>query len=373
MRHDLDARGGLRLAHGPMYRTALLAAAAPMFWACGGGNNGAAPSVDAAITADAEPPPEASSNEAAPPGVDASSPEASPDGSTAGSGRIGTIAKAANDPGFTSPFDATPSPDGSTIYFTAIAADGTGAVFSTTAGASAATRLDSGGVLVAPSGIAISEDGKQLFVADPASDDDMSGAYGAVFVLPSGGGTPTALGGTQGLQPRSVAVAATTLYFTTGAAAAGGPGVRSVPLSGGTPAIVSAGPPFADPSGLAVSHGGDIYVADAVASPNNLGVVVRITGGSASMIVTDLGVGFPAGIALTQDESAVLVSGVDPVSQTDLLYRVDLASPTKTTTFNQTISSFSESAGLHRAAHADVYAWADSRANGTGTVYSLSK
>jgi hypothetical protein len=42
-------------------------------------------------------------------------------------------------------------------------------------------------------------------------------------------------------------------------------------------------------------------------------------------------------------------------------------------TFNQSISSFAEPAGLHRAHGADIYAWADSRANGSGTVFALSK
>ena len=36
-----------------------------------------------------------------------------------------------------------------------------------------------------------------------------------------------------------------------------------------------------------------------------------------------------------------------------------------------TMEQFAESAGLHRAHDAEVYAWADSEANGTGTVYVL--
>jgi len=35
------------------------------------------------------------------------------------------------------------------------------------------------------------------------------------------------------------------------------------------------------------------------------------------------------------------------------------------------VGAFSESAGLHRAHDADVFAWADSKANGSGTVYVL--
>jgi len=101
-------------------------------------------------------------------------------------------------------------------------------------------RLDSGGVFASPSGITISGDGKQLFVADPAADDDTTDQYGGVFVLPAGGGTPGLLAGTGGLQPRGVVAAGSTLYFTAGAASASGPGVYSIALAGGQPAAWTA-------------------------------------------------------------------------------------------------------------------------------------
>jgi sugar lactone lactonase YvrE len=292
--------------------------------------------------------------------------------STAGSGRIGTITKAANDPAFTSPFDATPSPDGSVVFFTAVAADGTGGVFTAPATGGAAVRLDSGSVLTSPSAIAISPDGQQVYVADPAADDDTTDKHGAVFVLPAQGGTPTVVAGTQGLDPRGLVVAGQTLFFT-GGASGGDPGVYSIDLAGGQAKPLATGTPFADPSGIAVTRGGDVYVADSIASGSKLAGVVRVSGGEATLLVDDLGVGFPAGIALVQDESALLVSGLDPVAGTDLVYRIDLGATPKTTSFNQTIAAFGESAGLHRAADADIYAWADSLANATGTVYVLSK
>jgi hypothetical protein len=341
MRNDQSACSGRWLPYGSALGTAWLLAVGASACGCGGGNN----------------------NQSG----------GSPDSGARGSGQIGTITKAANDSSFTSPFDATPSPDGSTVFFVAIGADGTGGVFSARASGGTATRLDSGGVLVSPSGIAISADGKQLYVADPAADDDASEKYGAIFVLPASGGTLAVIPGTQGLQPRGVVVVGSTLYFTGGASSAGGQGEYSVALGGGQPTAIVTGAPFVDPSGIAVAQNGDAYVADSVASASKLASVIKVSGGQATPIATDLGVGYPSGIALVQDESALLVSGLDPATQTDVVYRIDLGATPRTSSFNQTISAFSEPAGLHRAPGADIYAWADSLANGTGTVYALSK
>jgi sugar lactone lactonase YvrE len=336
MRHDPSKRSGRWLRYGTALRTALLFAVAAILSGCGGGTNSGSSS------------------------------------STAGSGRIGTITKAANDTGFTSPFDATPSPDGSAVFFTAIAADGTGGIFTAPASGGAATRLDSGSVLTSPCSIAITPDGQRLYVADAAADDDTTDKHGTIFVLSAQGGTPTAVAGVQGVDPRGLVVAAQTLFFTRGASG-GDPGVYSIDLAGGQAKPIATGAPFADPSGIAVARAGDIYVADSIASVSNLASVIRVSGGGATRLVDDLGVGFPAGIALVEDESALLVSGLDPAAGTDLVYRIDLGATPKTTSFDQTISAFGEPAGLHRAAGADIYAWADSLANSTGTVYVLSK
>jgi DNA-binding beta-propeller fold protein YncE len=296
------------------------------------------------------------------------------DGGTLGNGAIGTIQKVANDSTFSSPLDATPSPDGKAIYFTAIGADGSGGVFTVGAGGGPTKRLDSGNVLVSPFGITISPDGKQLYVADPAADDDAMKLYGAVFVLPASGGTPTVLGGTQGLVPRSVVVAADSVYVTAGAGATNGAGVYETSLSGGMLTTVASGAPFVDPSGVAVAKSGDVYVVDTVASGTQLASVILVHGGKASTLVPDLGVGYPAGCALVQDESALFVSGIDKSKKTDVVYRISpLGSTPQVTTFNKTISAFYEAAGLHRALDADIYAWADSSANATGTVYVLSR
>ncbi|MCL2447807.1 MAG: hypothetical protein FWD17_02540 [Polyangiaceae bacterium] len=298
-------------------------------------------------------------------------------GAVRGSGQIGTITAAANDSSFTSPRDATPSSNGSKIYFIATGSDGTPGAFLAGASGGAASRLDPGGVLTEPSSISISADGTQLFVSDPAADADDHDAGtdlpGAIFSLPSGGGTPAVVAGTQGLDPRGLVVAGDTLYFTVGPQSPSGAGVYSMGVSGGSPSAVFTGGGLMAPSGIAVADDGTVYVIDCVGSDSALATVYQIAGGQATALSTDLGVGYPAGIALVQDESALFVSGLDPETQTDLVYRVSLGSTPETTSFNTGISAFNEPAGLHRAAGADIYAWADSFANGTGTVYALSK
>ena len=377
MRNDQSARSGRWLSYGPALGTAWLLAVGTAPCGCGGGNDndrGSGGSEDSGVDGSViDGGVDHRSHEDSGETEGSTGNEGGGDGGTPGNGQIGTITKAANDTSFTSPFDATPSPDGSTIFFTAIGADGTGGVFTSPASGGSATRLDSGGVFTSPSGITISGDGKQLFVADPAADDDTTDQYGAVFVLSAAGGTPAALAGTRGLQPRGVVVAGPTLYFTAGAASAAGPGVYSIALAGGQATAIVTGAPLVDPGGVAVAQNGDAYVADSVGSADGLAAVFKVSGGQATLIVADLGVGYPAGIALAQDESTLLVSGLDPATQTDVVYRVVLGATPQTSSFNQTISAFGEPAGLHRAAGVDVYAWADSLANSTGTVYALSK
>ncbi len=181
------------------------------------------------------------------------------------------------------------------------------------------------------------------------------------------------LAGTRGLQPHGVVVAGAALYFTAGAASAAGPGVYSIELAGGRATAIVTGAPFVDPGGIAVAENGDAYVTDSVGSSSGLAAVFKVSDGKATLFVDALGVGYPAGIALVQDESALFVSGLDPATQTDLVYRIELGETPQTSSFNHVIAAFGEPAGLHRAAGADIYAWADSLANTTGTVYALSK
>lgn len=278
---------------------------------------------------------------------------------------------AANDPAVQSPFDATPSPDGKTVYYTALreeSGERVPGIFKVPASGGEIEVLASGEPLAAPLGISVSYDGATLYVADPGAANG-----GAIMTLPASGGAVSPLAGTEGYRPGGLVVAKTdeqpALWFTGVDPSTGARGVFTTALGGGGVTAVATGTPFAEPGGVAVSKEGRVFVADALAS-DGLSALIEVTGGQATRFVESIGVGFPAGVTLTHDESTIIVSGLDPVSRTDVVYMVNAATR-EVTRFTDTVSAFHEPAGLHRAHDTNVFAWADSRANDTGTVYVL--
>ena len=299
-----------------------------------------------------------------------SSPQNQPDAGDSGvlgNGQVGTLTKTANGGDVSSPFDATPDPTGQSVYFTAISlSQGPGVFMAASAGATPSI-LFAGDPFVSPFGIAITEDGKTLYVADAGAEGATDS--GRIWVLSTGGGSPTALAGADGYKAKSLDIAYGTLYFT-GTDPNGNAGAFSIPLAGGSPTALSS-TPLVDPSGITADKNGVVYVVDTIGDSNHA-QVVSLDKGVATVILPGIGCGYPAGIALAQDESAILVSGLEPTLGTDIVYRLDLGSK-EVATVSQGIDTFNESAGLHRAHGTDVYAWADSRANGGGTVFLLSK
>ncbi len=296
----------------------------------------------------------------------------------------------ANAPAAAMPVDATPSPDGNDIYFIAFAsrpdADGikmerVPAIFKTAAAPGAAPqKLFEGAPLNSPFGITISDDGQTLFIADSSADgssteEGVPGADrsdGRVFSMSTGGGTPTALAGTEGIVPAGIEAMGPSLFVT--GRKDGQAGLFKTGVGGGAVSPVAVGAPFADPGGVAVTRDGVAYVVDtgsSIQNPQALASVVKVTAdGKTEILMDGLAVGHPAGIALVNDESAVIVSALDSATGTDRVYRIALADH-KVTQLSSTIGDFYESAGLHRARNADVFAWADSHANTHGTVYVL--
>jgi hypothetical protein len=91
--------------------------------------------------------------------------------------------------------------------------------------------------------------------------------------------------------------------------------------------------------------------------------------------VENLRVGYPAGIALSMNRGFLLVSGLDPLGASAVVFRINLADKS-IQPMTQGIEGNTESAGVHRAHSADVFAWANSDAPGPdgaggGTVYLL--
>jgi len=300
------------------------------------------------------------------------------------------IAPVANAPEAAMPVDATPSPDGKDVYFIAFSTrpdvDGlkmerVPAIFKTSSAPGApAQKLFEGAPLNSPFGITISDDGQTLFIADSSADgasadptaDGPDRSDGRVFSMSTGGGTPSALAGTEGIVPAGIEVMGASLFVT--GRKDGVPGLYKTGVGGGAVSAVAVGAPFADPGGVAVSRDGVAYVVDtgsSTFSTTALASVVKVTADGKTEIIRDgLAVGHPAGIALVNDESALLISALDSATGTDRVFRIALGDRS-VTQLSDKIGDFYESAGLHRARNAEVFAWADSHANGTGTVYVL--
>jgi len=282
------------------------------------------------------------------------------------------IASATNSADFTSPFDATPDPDGKNVYFIALTPDGDPGIFKVGAAqGSPVTKLFSGAPLGSPVNIAISDDGKTLYLADSGADTPDGDDGGALFSLGVGGGTPSMLAGTEGTAPRGVEVHGDSLYFT--GTKDGAPGLFKTSAQGGSASVVASGA-FSDPSGVVVASTGEAYVVDTGTAADSVASVLKVAeDGTVTPFATGFNVGFPAGLALTKDGGTLLISGLDASKGTDVVIGVSVADAARRRTFSDTINQFSESAGLHRAKNVEVYAWADSQAQSTGTVYVLTK
>lgn len=284
------------------------------------------------------------------------------------------VTAAASDASSAFPLDATPSPDGKNVYYIALAEDAEGdrlaSVFRTTAeGGGAISTVSSGAPLASPVGITSSIDGSTLFVADPGT-----AGGGAVLAIPEGGGAASVVSGTAGYRPQGITVAEVekriAIYFTGFDPSSGEAGLFSVDPSGGEITAVAVGAPFGSPGGVTVTKSGEAFVADA-SSEQNGAAVIKVADGTASVFVRHIGVGFPAGITSTTDDSTVLVSGLDPATHTDAVYFVN-ASTGELSVLTKTIEAYHSPAGVHRAHDTDVFAWADSRAKDKGTVYVLT-
>ncbi|HVY46542.1 MAG TPA: hypothetical protein VHB21_11715, partial [Minicystis sp.] len=229
-------------------------------------------------------------------------------------------------------FDAALSDDGSVVYFTGVTSKGAGAVFSVPVSGGQPNVVTQTG-LVAPLGLALSTDQKTLFVADPAAETPKEDG-GSIFSVQAEGGAPSALAGTSGAVPRALDVVdegnKTFVYFSGNVM--GAPGVFKVGATGGAIDDVASGAPFRDPAGLAVARDGTVYVVDTVGGSRTDATVLAVSSkGHTTTLLNHADVGYPAGVALSQDEKALLVSGLRDAYGHAAVLRVDLASHEVTT------------------------------------------
>ena len=126
--------------------------------------------------------------------------------------------------------------------------------------------------------------------------------------------------------------------------------------------------PLVEPSGIALLDDGRVIVGETSVDGGTEAALVTLSEGSASVLTRGLRSGYPFGIALSPDQSAVIISAVDKDSWNDAVYTVPVAggAVTQVTEFEQQLSA----AGLKESERVGTYAWASTSQNG-GTVYTV--
>lgn len=293
---------------------------------------------------------------------------------------------------FDQAFDATPDPDGNLIYFTATSAQGPG-LFRVPATGGEVTTITVGIPLTLPSGLAINPSGEMLYIADTeaevAHSETMmistaavrsSHSEGAIFRLPTSdavatsGAVATIVTGTEHTMPRGLEVVqqngAELIYFTGIDPNDDLPAVMKVAADGGPITLIAKGPPLVEPVGVTVDANGVVYVTDQAAGGNGLGSVFRITEGNVETLVARVRTGEPAGIALTLDESLLLVSALETNRDSSIVLVIDLAQG-RQGIINEVIGANIGSGGLHRAHNHNIMAWCGVTTGGGGVVYRV--
>lgn len=292
---------------------------------------------------------------------------------------------------FHTPLDATPDPDGNQFYFTAMSSQGAG-VFSVPAAGGAVVTLTVGAPLVAPVGLVVSTDGQHIYIADTnatlATTQALTASApltntGALFSLPSSGGRPTLLAGTEHTAPRGLTLVkentVDVIYFTGVAPEDGQPAVLKIPASGGTLTIFEKGGELVAPTGIAVSKNGSVYIADQAASGDGLGSLFRFKphehqarSSHREILADHVRMGNPAGITLTFDESLLLVSTLETSARTSQVLVINTTTHDQGLV-NKIVGVNTASGGLHRAHNNNVMVWCGVTAGtgGQGIVYRI--
>jgi len=246
--------------------------------------------------------------------------------------------------------DASPDPSGRVIYFTTGANHGPG-IYRVPATGGAKHAVLVGGRLRGPAGIAVSNDGKRLYVADRKASH--------ILVVAARGGAAHVLRGSAGSVPRGLEIqtrGGRDFVVYTGRSA-GKPALLRLSTAGAArPTVLLAGASLRAPDGVAVSKTGAIYVTDH--SGANGGRALRIDATGVTTVADHILLGHPGGIALTLDESKLLISSLKRGAGTAQVLIVDTAIGA-TSTFDDVISANHHAGGLHRARAAVPFGWAD--------------
>jgi hypothetical protein len=274
---------------------------------------------------------------------------------------------------FTEPRAGVPLPDGR-VAFLATVSDDRGLVGLFMQGEDGAQLLYSGEKLVNARDIDTSLENDALLAADPSVTSpgpDGAQLSGAILKFSLTGGEPQLMA--AGYAPVSVTVDKSGIYFSGRDPSSGEPGVFR--LTGETVESLFTGSPLVDPSGIAVMKDGTVLVADTrlfESLPiNSEAGVVQIKDGAATLFASGFSTGYPAGIALTRDESTLIVSGEAP-DRSDAVYLFSVEDPAAGATVVRAEFSVEQnsSAGLKRLRTENTFIWASGSFN-AGTVYKI--
>jgi hypothetical protein len=282
------------------------------------------------------------------------------------------------------PLDATPDSRGTTVFFTAYAADGSPGVFRAAIPApgmppATPTAVVTGMGLEFPVGIALSNDDSTIYVADQTADRGMQAGAGAVFSIPAAGGAPTVVNvGTALIQPVSVTVSfdGNDLYIGGQLEASddmmGVTRTRAlfrVSRGGGSATVVTNN--VVDPSGLSQASTGVVLVHDTRRGGARSASAVTVGPAGVNTFAGGLVANYPAGLGFSVDGRFALFSGADPNVGPGML---TLAGGDGMAMAPMELSAgMVTPLGLHRARMADAWAVADERANDTGQIFLVTR
>jgi sugar lactone lactonase YvrE len=288
-------------------------------------------------------------------------------------GPFKSLGVAANDPtAFNNPRAAASLPDGRVTFIASDTASGAMGLFMQSS--EGISLLYKGAALVAAHDLDTSLDHDAILVADPGvvtKDDKGNDVVGAISRFSLSGGEPEQLA--LGYAPVAVTVGAGGVYFSGRDPQSGERGVFK--LSGRSASPVHTGAPLVDPSGIALLSDGSVLVADTSLYESTSiigeGGVVLLKDGAATVFATGFTTGYPAGIAVTLDEKALIVSG-ESMDRSDTVYVFNMEEPAAAPTV--VTAEFSKmqdsSAGLHRGHDDNRFVWASGSMN-EGTVYEI--
>ena len=281
-----------------------------------------------------------------------------------------SVTPAATPGDYASPLDAAPDPQGNFFYYTAAGPAGA-SVFKVAASGGPVTALAAGAPLVNPVGVVVSPDGARVYVADTRAYA-APGRVGQIFVIDTNSGAVRTLPAVAGLQARALDIVSEggrDVLFLAGRNGLGQPAIYRLVVGDEQAAPLHQGAPLVEPGGIAVSSGGDVYVADRGDHPF-AGAVYRLRDRAMTVLVESMRAGDPAGIALTGDESTLLVSALQSHRKRAQVLLVDLAT-LETQSVTAVVGQHPAAGGLHRARLVDVFAWADSEP--PGVIYRVRK